>query len=119
MIRPIDLYFLEKDEPIRSCLQVLREYFLEKENIVEKWQYEMPFYYYKGKRCCYLWIHKKLEQPYIGFVDGALINNPYLIQENRKRMKILLIDPTVDIQIGLIDEIFNEYVKALLPEEHR
>ena len=67
----------------------------------------MPFYYYNGKMLCYLWIHKKFKQPYIGIVEGKIINDPDLIMEKRKRMKILLVDPTHDLPIAKIDAIFK------------
>lgn len=62
-------------------------------NITEAWKYGMPFYNYNGKMCAYLWVHKKLHQPYIGIVAGSIITDPDFIQEKRARMKILLIDP--------------------------
>ena len=57
---------------------------------------------------CYLWIHKKYQQPYIGIVDGKLINHPDLIIEKRARMKILLIDPERDIPVKKISAILKE-----------
>ena len=100
MLRPIDNWFLQKDEPLKSCLQFLRGYILRQDaGITEAWQYGMPFYCYKGKRVCYLWVHKKYHQPYIGIVEGKKINHPDLITEKRARMKILLLDPAKDIPI--------------------
>jgi hypothetical protein len=50
MLRPIDNYFLQNPEPIKSCLQFLREHILEKDgNIREAWKYSMLFFCYKGK----------------------------------------------------------------------
>ncbi|MEO8405510.1 MAG: DUF1801 domain-containing protein [Chitinophagaceae bacterium] len=109
MLRPIDNYFLQNEEPIKSCLQFLREFILKQDsNITETWQYGMPFYYYKNKRFCYLWIHKKLRQPYIGIVDGKLINHPDLLLEKRARMKIFLIDPEKDMPVGKVKAILKE-----------
>ncbi len=56
---------------------------------------------------CYLWINKKLKQPYIGFVDGLHIQHPNLIQENRARMKILPINPNEDVDVLALDEVFT------------
>ncbi len=109
MLRPIDNYFLQKDEPVKSCLQFLREFILKQDdNITEGWKYGMPFYFYKGKRFCYLWTHKKYNQPYIGIVDGKRISHPDLVIEKRARMKILLIDPAKDIPVKKLDGIFKE-----------
>jgi hypothetical protein len=112
MIRDIDNYFLEKQEPVKSYLLTLRDYILQYDkNIAEVWQYKMPFYCYKGKRFCYLWVHKKFRQPYLGIVDGKKINHPDLILEKRARMKIMLFDPTKDIPLKTIDAILGAALK--------
>ena len=109
MLRPIDNYFLQKEEPIKSCLQFLREHILKQDaNITEAWKYDMPFYCYNKKMCCYLWVHKKYHQPYIGIVEGKRIHHPDLVIEKRARMKILLIDPAKDIPVKKIDAILKE-----------
>lgn len=108
MLNPLDNYFERKDEPIKSCLQYLRSVLLNYANVTEHWKYGMPFYYYKGKMFCYLWIHKKLLQPYIGLVDGAKIENEDLMQEKRARMKILLINPLADLPKTKIESILNQ-----------
>jgi Domain of unknown function (DU1801) len=109
MLRPIDHYFLEKEEPVKSCLQFLRAHILAYDKgITEAWKYGMPFYCYGGRMICYLWTHKKLKQPYIGIVEGKLIDHPDLIIEKRARMKILLIDPTRDIPVRKINGILKE-----------
>jgi len=112
MLRPIDQYFLQKEEPVKSCLQFLREYILKQDpHITEAWKYGMPFYCYNGKMFCYLWVHKKLLQPYIGIVEGNKIEHPDLLQEKRARMKILLIDAADDIPVKKIDGIFKQVLK--------
>lgn len=112
MLRTIDNYFLRNEEPIKSCLQFLREFILKYDNnMTEKWMYGMPFFYYKGKRACYLWVHKKLRQPYLGIVDGKWVNHPGLIAEKRSRMKILLIDPLKDLPVKKIEKILKEVIK--------
>lgn len=51
-MRPIDLYFLEKEEPARGCLLYLRNHITGFDvGITEEWKYRMPMYCYKGK--CY------------------------------------------------------------------
>jgi hypothetical protein len=111
MIREIDHYFLQKDEPVKSYLLALREYVLAyDQNITEAWKYKMPFYCYHGKMFCYLWVHKKFHQPYIGIVEGKKIQHPKLIQEKRARMKIMLFDPEKDIPVKTLNSIFKEIV---------
>jgi len=111
-VRPIDEYFLQKEEPIKSCLQALRAYLLQLDpNIAETWKYGMPFYTYNGAMFCYLWVHKKFKQPYIGIVADSRINHPDLLLEKRAKMKILLIDPEQDIPIDKINGILQAALK--------
>lgn len=112
MLSAIDNYFLTKEEPVKSCLLYLRDYILKQDkNIAEAWKYGMPFYCYKGKMFCYLWVHKKYLQPYIGIVEGAKIHHPDLMQEKRARMKILLVDATKDIPVKKLKGIMGEVLR--------
>ena len=109
MLRAIDNYFLEKEEPVKSYLLALRNILLAFDiNLAETWKYGMPVYCYKGKMFCYIWTHKKFKQPYIGFVEGNKIHHPLLLQEKRSRMKIILLDPAKDIPIKTIQTIIQE-----------
>lgn len=111
MLRPIDVFFLEKEEPVKSCLLFLREFIPTLDKcITEEWKYRLPFFYLNGRMLCYLWIHKKYKQPYIGVVEGNKLNHPDLLQEERARMKILLIDPTKDIPVKKIKLILKEAI---------
>ena len=109
MLRPIDQYFLQKEEPVKSCMLFLRDYIIRfNQDITEEWKYGMPFYYYRGKMFCYVWVHKKYKQPYLGIVEGKRINHPQLIPEKRARMKIMLFDPVKDLPIKTINSILKE-----------
>ena len=112
MLNPIDHFFLQKDEPVKSCLQFLRSHILKQDSdITEAWKYGMPFYCYKGKMFCYLWVHKKYHQPYLGIVEGRKIHDPDLLTEKRSRMKILLLDPNREIPVKKITAILKEALK--------
>ena len=109
MLRPIDNYFLQNEEPFKSCLQFLRHHILHFDtNITERWLYGMPFFYYKGKRFCYLWIHKKYRKPYLGIVDGNKVDDPNLLQEKRAKMKIFLIDAGKDVPLTKVNIILRK-----------
>lgn len=108
----LDNYFLKQEEPIKSCLLFLREHILRQDtHLREAWKYGMPFYCYNGKMCCYLWVHKKHKLPYIGFVEGASLQHPDVLQEKRSRMKILLIDPSKDIPMKKINLLLGQMLK--------
>jgi hypothetical protein len=112
MLREIDAFYLAKEEPVQSCLLALREIILSQDkNITPEWKYKMPFFSYKGKMFCYLWFHKKFLKPYIGVVEGKLIHHPDLLAEKRSRMKILLIDPFVDIPLEKVIFIIQQSLK--------
>ena len=57
---------------------------------------------------CYLWIHKKYGQPYIGMANGNHLDHPALLTEKRARMKILLIDPNKDLEVEMIESILQQ-----------
>ena len=112
MLREIDNFYFHKNEPTKSCLHALREYILSyNANITEAWKYRMPFFCYKRKMFCYIWLDKKTLQPYLGIVEGKHIDHPLLVKGDRSRMKILMIDPLKDLPVKTIDAIFK---KALL-----
>lgn len=102
-------YYLDKDEPIKSCLLGLRDIILTQDKAIENvLKYGMPFFTYQGKMFCYLWLHKKDNMPYIGFVEGKHLNHPDLLTEKRARMKILLIDPEKNLPIKTIKGLLKE-----------
>lgn len=104
-----DHFFLKQTEPLKSCLITLRDIILSHDNdIKSEMKYGMPFFCFKGKMVCYLWIHKKYNQPYIGFVEGKLIDHPDLITEKRARMKIMLLDQNKDIPIEKVESILKQ-----------
>ena len=70
----------------------------------------MPFFCYKGKMICYLWVHKKYGHPYLGVVEGASMKHPDLIIEKRARMKIFLIDANKDIPVKKLNMILKEMI---------
>jgi len=107
-IKGLDDFYLNKVEPVKSCLFALRDIVLKhNREFMEAWKYKMPFFCYKGKMFCYLWVEKKTGIPYLGIVDGRDINHPELHQEKRSRMKIMFVDPTKDIPVKTITKILS------------
>ncbi|KIO79046.1 hypothetical protein TH53_00070 [Pedobacter lusitanus] len=109
MITASDNFYLQKEEPVRSCLLALSEIILKQDqDIAAAWKYGMPFFYYKGKMFCYLWVHKKLHQPYIGIVEGKRLDHPDLITEKRSRMKIMLFNAAEDLPLTTIETVLQQ-----------
>lgn len=110
-MRQIDNFYLQQDEPIKGCLLALREIILSQdEEVTAAWKYGMPFFCYKSKMFCYLWVHKKHQQPYIGIVEGKWFEHSGLIIEKRSRMKIMLLDPNKDLPIKTIKAILKQAI---------
>ena len=109
MIREIDSYYLNKQEPAKSCLLALRSIILEQhENITETQKYGMPCFCFKKKVFCYLWTDKKTGEPYILMVEGKYLDHPELEAGKRSRMKIFRVDPTEDLPIITIHDILQK-----------
>lgn len=109
MTEQLSNYYLNKDEPVKSCLMALRETILAQDNNIQNvMKYGMPFFTYKGKMFCYLWIHKQHNLPYIGFVEGNRLKHPDLLEEKRVRMKILLINPKEDLPLKTIKVLLSD-----------
>jgi len=110
-LNSLDNFYLKQDEPTRSCLPALREIILSQDKeIIASWKYGMPFFCFRGKMFCYLWVHKKYKQPYIGIVEGKRFNDPDLMSEKRSRMKILLIDLVKDLPVRKIEAILQQAI---------
>lgn len=63
---------------------------------------------------CYLYYSKKYKKHYVSFYHGDRLNHPELLQEGRKKFKILLIDMEKDLPVEFILNLINEvkqYIK--------
>ncbi|TDE18264.1 DUF1801 domain-containing protein [Dyadobacter psychrotolerans] len=110
-----DNYFYSKEKPLSGCLLALRQIILNQSGeISEIWSYKMPFYCItkgkKTKRFCYLWTDKKSKLPYLGIVDGYLLNHPELVSDNRTKMKIFYMDPEKDLPVEKINLILQQAI---------
>ena len=103
MINRSDSFYVEKDEPNKSCLLALRSVILSQDKLIsETVKYGMPCFCYKAKVFCYLWVDKKTDEPYILMVEGRHLNHPELEVGKRSKMKIFRMDPNRDLPIGKI-----------------
>ena len=108
----IESYYSNQQEPIKGTLLALKYIVLSLDkNISHEWKYGMPFFCYKGKMFCYLWVHKKYKQPYLGIVEGIHMDEPYLLQEKRNRMKIMLLDANEDLPLYKIETLLKKLLK--------
>lgn len=108
MEQELDSYYLNKEEPNRSCLLALRSIILEQdEQVNETRKWGMPCFCFGKKMFCYLWTDKKTDEPYILFVEGKHLDHEALEEGNRTRMKILRINPSIDLPMDTIHQLLN------------
>src|SRR5687767_13339182 len=109
MLQDIHNYYLNKEEPNKSCLLALRSIILEQDsNVTETQKWGMPCFCYKKKMFCYLWTDKKTNEPYILLVEGKYLDHPRLEEGNRSRMKIFRINPNKDLPVQTIELLLND-----------
>lgn len=104
----LDGFYLNTTEPNRSCLLALRAMVLTQDPLVtETRKYGMPCFCYRKKMFCYLWMDKRTHGPYLLFVEGKHLYHPALETGDRKRMKILRVDPTADIPLDTLQAVLK------------
>lgn len=109
MVEHLQNYYLNQEEPNKSCLLALRDIILNQDtNVTETQKWGMPCFCYKKKMFCYLWTDKKTHKPYILMVEGQYLDHPDLEQGDRTRMKIFRVDPNTDLPIKKIDDILQK-----------
>ena len=109
MLQEVETYYLNKEEPNKSCLLALRGFILEQDaNISETRKYGMPCFCYKKKMFCYLWTDKKTDEPYILMVEGKHLNHPELETGTRSRMKLFRVNPNNDLPVKTIRSILQK-----------
>ncbi|PXY42841.1 hypothetical protein DMB65_02150 [Flavobacterium cheongpyeongense] len=109
MLERLHNYYLNKEEPNKSCLLALRGIILDQNaDVTETIKWGMPCFCYKKKMFCYLWIDKKTNEPYILMVEGKYLQHPQLEEGNRSRMKIFRVNPNKDLPLKTIENILQK-----------
>lgn len=109
MIQELQSYYLNQEEPNRSCLLALKSTILDQDaNISETRKWGMPCFCYKKKMFCYLWTDKKTNEPYLLMVEGKYLDHPELETGDRSRMKILRVDPNKDLPVETLKDLLQK-----------
>jgi hypothetical protein len=109
MVEQLHNYYLNKEEPNKSCLLALRSIILDQDtNVTETQKWGMPCFCYKKKMFCYLWTDKKTDEPYILMVEGKYLDYSELEEGERSRMKIFRVNPNKDLPIKTIENILQK-----------
>ena len=109
MIEQLNNYYLTKEEPVRGCLLALRYIILNQDkNMTETQKWGMPCFCFKQKIVCFLWTDKKTDEPYILFAEGKYLEHTELEAGHRSRMKILRLNPNLDLPKVTIENILQQ-----------
>ena len=108
MLPDIDQFYLNKEEPNKSCLLALRTIILQQdEQITETQKWGMPCFCYRKKMFCFLWTDKQTAEPYLLMVEGNRLDHPGLEAGKRSRMKIFRVNPLEDLPIDSLIQLLN------------
>lgn len=104
----IHSWYLNKQEPVKSCLLTLRDLVLAQDkHVTETQKYGMPCFCYRDKMFCYLWTDRKTHEPYLLMVEGKHLSHPALEKGTRARMKILRVNPNKNLPQKVIKDILK------------
>ncbi len=110
MLTPLENYYLKQPEPIRECLLAMKEIILHiSSKITHERKYQIPFFYYKGKKLCFLWVDRK--KPLLGFVQDRKLQPLVAGVKRRDTIETILLDPAADLPIELVTERLKEIMK--------
>lgn len=109
MSESTESWYLKHEEPNRSCFLAMREIVRKSDSEVEETiKYGSPCFVFRGRAFCYLWKDKKTSVPYFLLVEGKHLSNPALEAGDRKRMKVLRVDPDQDLEVTTITSVLQE-----------
>lgn len=109
MVNELQNYYLNKEEPNKSCLLALRSIILDQDpNVSETRKWGIPCFCYKKKMFCFLYTDKKTTEPYLLFVEGKYLDHPKLEIGDRVRMKMFRVNPNQDLPLKTIETILKK-----------
>lgn len=112
LLNPTENYILNQQEPYQSIMLYIRSVILKTlPNVVEKYNYKIPFYHYNKKPMCYLNILKGTNYVDVAFVQGLFLQNEFpQLKDDRNRKQVR------SIQVKILEDfdelLFVELLKA-------
>lgn len=105
----LENYYLKQTEPIQSCLLAIKSIIMSINPLItHERKYQIPFFYYKGKKLSYLWVTKKKLQ--VGFIEDKCLQEPIEGVRLKDRYQSIIVNPNEDIPM----EIIVENLKGLI-----
>lgn len=109
MTTTLDDYYLKFPEPYQGCLLSLKYIILSvDEQITHERKYQIPFFYYKGKKLAFLWITRK--KLMLGFVTDKSIVPSLEGMKVKDQLEMIQIDPGADLPKALIATKLKEQI---------
>jgi len=109
MVTTLEEYYLKQPEPIQGCLLALKQLLLGiDEGITHERKYQIPFFYYRGYKLCFLWVDRK--KLLLGFVEDRKLQPLVPGIKRRDKVETFVIDPVKDLPV----EVILERVKGLM-----
>ena len=116
-MNPSENYILNQKEPYQSIMLYVRSVILKSlPDIVEKYNYGIPFYHHNKKPMCYLNILKGTNYVDVAFVQGVFLKEkfPQLKDgSNRKQVRSIQVECLENFDELLFVEILDEASKLL------
>jgi len=102
-------YYLKHSEPIQGCLLALKRLILSADKrITETRKFQIPFFYFKEKKLCFLRVNRK--KLMLGFVTDKTVFPIVDGYKRRDEMEMIQVDPKSDLPVEMILERLNKLI---------
>ena len=116
-MKPVDVYFLEQQEPLQSIMLYVRQVILKTlPNIQERYSYKIPFYNMGKKPMIYLNVLKGTDFVDVAFVQGILLEHDFPeLQDynNRKQVRSIQLKSIEDLDESSFVKLLQTAAKQL------
>jgi hypothetical protein len=97
----LENYYMKHPEPFSGCLLALKQMIMSiSDQVTHERKYQVPFFYYKGKKLGFLWMNKK--KLILGFVTDKSILSPVEGIKLKDHLELIEIDPNADLPKEMI-----------------
>jgi hypothetical protein len=106
----LESYYQKQSEPIQSCLLALKAIIMGINPLItHERKYQIPFFYYKGRKLSYLWVNKRKLQ--VGFIEDKCLQKPLEGVRIKDRYRHIIVNPKEDIPIEIIIENLRNLIR--------
>jgi hypothetical protein len=110
MITALENYYLKQPEPIQGCLLALKNIIMGIDSqITHQRKFQIPFFYYKDKKLCFLWVKGK--KTLLGFVEDKSIYPAVAGVKRKNGIEMIQINPDEDLPLEFILQTIQERIR--------